>query len=286
MNTFTQHGQNVVADLSQRYQLSRDSTIQMIYAVSNGGGTMAQFNCPELGGGQWMQGGMTMVSDMFNNALKMTVENLCCEISNLLFDANAPLFAPVERVPPQRGQQQSQGNGMGQNSLFIPGHGGGNWWGDDLGMASSTGGQNNVRYAVFPETRRLAIEVNGCVTLYDTLDHQIGGVSQQQSGDASVSFSSQYGLIYVSELPVVSADSQAQQSQPVVEPAPIIESVPEPMPQSEVQPAFEARSMLSFQDSEEQGIFDKIERLAGLKEKGILTEEEFSLKKAELLDRL
>jgi hypothetical protein len=39
----------------------------LLFAVSAGGGTLAQFDHAELGGsGQWMSGGMTMVGDMFN----------------------------------------------------------------------------------------------------------------------------------------------------------------------------------------------------------------------------
>ncbi|MEA1919460.1 MAG: SHOCT domain-containing protein, partial [Campylobacterota bacterium] len=58
MQKLTPEGQNLVNDLSFRYNLSPDAIIHMIAAVNNGGGTMAQFNSPELGGsGQWMQGG-------------------------------------------------------------------------------------------------------------------------------------------------------------------------------------------------------------------------------------
>jgi len=48
----------------------------------------------------------------------------------------------------------------------------------------------------------------GTVTIYDTLDHQIGGFSQQQSSGGSLSFSSQYGLIDVASLPVISVNGQ------------------------------------------------------------------------------
>jgi hypothetical protein len=38
---------------------------------------MAQFNHPEFAGsGQWMQGGMLMLGDMFNHALKGRVDAL------------------------------------------------------------------------------------------------------------------------------------------------------------------------------------------------------------------
>ncbi|MDQ8184675.1 SHOCT domain-containing protein [Pelagicoccus sp. SDUM812002] len=287
MQNFTNYGREAINSISQRYGISTDAVAHMLIAVSNGGGTMAQFNCPELGGGgQWMQGGMTMVGDMFNNGLKNTVDSLCGELSNLLYNQNNPIFAPIQRrASSQSSQQQYQGDGHGQNSIFISGGNQGNWWIEDLGQASSTGGQNNVRYAIFPQSRRLAIEINGSVTIYDTLDHQIGGVSQQQSGDSSMSFTSQYGLVYVSQLPVISIDgnrqesanSQPPQAQPAA-PAPQNES-PQPVPIQENQ--FEpAESEL------EHDIFDKIERLAGLKDKGILSEEEYSTKKAELLARL
>ena len=85
MQQFTDYGKGIISDVARRYGLSEDTVITMLYAVMNGGGTMAQFNCPELGGsGQWMQGGMTMVGDMFNYNLKATVDNLCYELSGLL----------------------------------------------------------------------------------------------------------------------------------------------------------------------------------------------------------
>lgn len=286
MQNFTDHGLSVINDVASRYGLSSDAVIHMLFAVNNGGGSMAQFNCPELGGGgQWMQGGMTMVGDMFNNGLKNTVDNLCGELSSLLYNQGSAIFAPVKPVPVRpsdqsSGQQQSQGgSGMGQNSIYFSGGGSGNWWPDSegLGMASSTGGQNNLRYAVFPQSHRLAIEVNGQVTIYDTLDHQIGGVSQQQSGDASMSFTSQYGLVQVSQLPIVSLDGVAQQSVSEHQQPPQVEFVPEaPAP------------FLSAQNvsAEEEDIFEKIEKLAGLRDKGIVSEDEFSIKKSELLSRL
>ena len=57
----------------------------MLIAVHNGNGSMAQFNHPDFGGcGQWMQGGMTMVSDLFNNQLKYRVDSVCNDIANEL----------------------------------------------------------------------------------------------------------------------------------------------------------------------------------------------------------
>ena len=79
------------------------------------------------------------------------------------------------------------------------------WWPAELGHPSTLGGQNDMRYAYFPSKRRLAIFEAGKVTLYDTADHQIGGVSQQQSGGgrSEVVFTSQHGKIPLAKLKVV-----------------------------------------------------------------------------------
>ena len=48
-------------------------------------GDQAQFNHPDPGGlGQWSQGGMIMVGDMFNQGLKYRVDALCNELAGLL----------------------------------------------------------------------------------------------------------------------------------------------------------------------------------------------------------
>ncbi len=254
MQTFTDYGQNAINNLAQRYGVSNDAVTHMLYAVMNGNGTMAQFNHPELGGGgQWMQGGMTMVGDMFNYGLKAKVDGLCVELSNLLGGQQA-VFMPVSN-PTQF-------------------HGNRNWWPDELGIASTTGGQNNTRYAYFPTTCRLAVDINGQVTVYNTLDHQIGGVSQQQGGNNSMTFSSQYGNVQVDQLPIVSVNGVA----PFV-PAP----TPAPAP---YYPNNNNVSNNNPAPADNGDIFALIERLADLKQKGILNDDEFASKKAELLQRL
>jgi hypothetical protein len=164
---------------------------------------MAQFSHPELGGlGQWAQGGMTMIGDMFNDALKAKVNGLCSDLANLLGQEPSRM-----RASPSLQTQSQGGTGdYGNVSLFVPAAGGSpaGWWGADLGAASATGSQNNMRYAYFPASRRLAVAIGDHVTIYDTADHGISGVSQQQSGDASLSFVSQHALVRVADLRVVS----------------------------------------------------------------------------------
>ena len=74
------------------------------------------------------------------------------------------------------------------------------WWPQDLGSPSTSGSQNSLHYAFFPEKRRLAIQREGRVTMYDTADHRIGGVSQQQSGHQSLAFTSQHGTVDLDQL--------------------------------------------------------------------------------------
>ncbi len=63
--------------------------------------------------------------------------------------------------------------------------GAGEWWPGGLGRPSSTGAQNGMRYAYFPESRRLAIEEGSGVVVYDTGEHAISGVSQSNGVLAS-----------------------------------------------------------------------------------------------------
>lgn len=284
MRTLSEEGRRALNDIAARYGVSLDAVEHLLMAVIAGQTTQAQFSHPELGGmGQWSQGGMIMVGDMFNNSLKARVDGLCNELANLARHANLHL-APAA----QQSQSQYQGSGSGV-SLFVPGsQSAGNWWPDDLGHAASVGSQNDLRYAFFPSSRRLAINIGGRITVYDTGDHQIGGFSQQQGGDQTLSFTSQYGLIRVSDLRVVEPLPEKQVEAPMaVEPvqadtAPAVISPEKPQP-APSQPAMTAPPPTV---TSEDDIFTKIERLAGLHAKGILSDQEFADKKAELLSRL
>jgi hypothetical protein len=286
MRNLTPAGQQLIEEAAQRHGFSTDAVMSMLESVIRGNGSMAQFSHPEFGGsGQWMLGGMTMVSDMFNDYLKGRVHGLCSELSRLI--ANQPDIIRsgsfqsqsqgFQRQGNDSGLQHQQGTGysnqqqtaagaVGPVSLFVPAARGssGDWWPEDLGWPNSTGAQNDVRYAFFAQARRLVIEVNGTVTVYDTLDHQISGFSQQQSRDASLTFASQHGLVAVASLPVVSVGGVPQQASPPVEEQPV--STPSPVREADV--------------------FATIEKLAQLHSKGILSDEEFAAKKAELLSRL
>jgi hypothetical protein len=164
-----------IVDIASRHGFSSEAGRVIAEALRHGGGRMAQFNHPELGGmGQWVAGGMIMIGDMFNNGLKARVDALCRDIAA----APGPLPAAAEQQPGQTGH----------------------WWPDGLGNPSATGAQNDMRYACFPDARRLAVMRDGRVRVYDTGDHRISGFSQQQSGVQSLTFTSQTGLVRLDDL--------------------------------------------------------------------------------------
>jgi len=272
--TVPPEAENAIADIAQRHGLSREAVLAMLFALHVGGGTMAQFSIPELGGsGQWMQGGMTMVGgNMFDNALKARVDALCSELAQLL--ATTSVFPP---------------------STFTSA----NWWPANLGVPSAAGGQNNVRYAIFPSTRRLAIQINGVTKVFDTGEHHIGGVQQQQQGGGygSVSFTSQFGTFDVSSLaelgtqrvaetpaaaPSPKHQSQYQSDRPAAQHQSQYQSGPAP----QFAPQTQAPEPVSGASGDAEAIVAAIESLAGLHQRGILSDEEFAAKKAELLGRL
>ena len=78
------------------------------------------------------------------------------------------------------------------------------WWPDDLGEPSTSGAQNDLRYAFFPDQQRLVIDDHGTLTTYDTGDHRISGVSQQQSSDHDLAFTSQNGVVDLNALKRIS----------------------------------------------------------------------------------
>jgi len=194
MQDMSAHSRAAVQAIAARHGFGVDATLSMLDALVRGRGAMAQFSHPEFGGsGQWMRGGMSMVSDMFNTQLAARVDALCTDLSSI-----------VDSELGERGTTsfQSQTQHVTRPGARTP-RSSTAWWPSGLGSPTSTGDQDGMRYAYFAEARRLAIDVAGTVTLYDTLDHRISGFSQQQPGSGSMSFHDQHGPIALASLPVV-----------------------------------------------------------------------------------
>jgi hypothetical protein len=177
-----------IARLSIRHSVSSDAARTILRALRSGGGTMAQFSHPDFGGMSQWSPGMTMVGDMFNNSLKSKLDAVCTELA-----------AYVAQTPSTDRDRGREGGEVSYRSMRQ----GSNWWPTNLGTPSAVGAQNDLQYAVFPGTRRLAIRDGGHIEVYDTGNHRIFGVAQAQSTDRTLTFSSQDGLVRVSDLPKV-----------------------------------------------------------------------------------
>ena len=156
-------------NLAAQHGVSAGAIEALADALSRSQGRAAQFSHPELGGmGQWMAGGMLMIGDMFNHELKVKVDRLCHAVAAAIAD-----------------RPRSSGNTPDAQAVKNPI----GWWPPEFGTASAAGSQNAMRYAFFPAAQRLVIDDNGAVSIYDTGEHYLTGVSQQQSSSQTLSFS-------------------------------------------------------------------------------------------------
>lgn len=187
MKALSAAGERALGEVARRHGFGIEAARHMLEAVLRGNGRMAQFDHAGFAGpGQWMRGGMTMVSDMFDDDLKTRVAALCLDLAELVVDKPRLLDAAGATAPALQRLPRS-----------------GDWWPGGMGHPNSAGSQNGMRYAYFARARRLAIEHGGAVALYDTQDHEIAGVSQQQGPGGTLRFTSQHGAVDVATLPVV-----------------------------------------------------------------------------------
>ena len=263
MKALTEKGRQYVDDIAAKYKLQAATVEALLKAMVQGNGTMAQFNIAELGGsGQWMKGGMTMVGDMFNHSLKGTVDQVCTELAGLV--TSQILYEETGEEP--AAHHVGHANASASSSS----------WPSIFGNPTSSGSQNNFRYAYFAPVRRLVVEENGKRTIYDTKHHQITGVSQQQGPQNSHKFTSQEGNVDLGSLELIS--EPGQQTQPTPEIAYDVTST------ADLRSASTER--IPTDPSPSDIIIATIEKVNALFEKGQITEEEFKAKKQELLSRL
>ena len=130
-----------VAAIAKRHGLSEGAGRALFDALVAGGGHRAQFSHPELGGmGQW-SGGMLQIGDMFNDALKAKVSAFCHDM------------AAVAGAAPRQGSDHASSKAASPWAISTPDP----WWPASLGSPSSSGAQNGMSYACFPDKRRHAL---------------------------------------------------------------------------------------------------------------------------------
>ena len=180
--------EGLISRVSIRHSVSADAVRTILRALRYGNGTMAQFSHPDFGGMSQWSPGMTMVGDMFNNSLKSKLDAVCTELAAYVADTPST--------------DRNHGRGEGEVS-YQTSRQRSDWCPTNLGTPSAVGAQNDLQYAVFPGTRRLAIKDGEHIEIYDTGNHRIFGAAQAQSVDQTLTFTSQDGLVRVKDLPKV-----------------------------------------------------------------------------------
>ncbi len=198
-----------LAEVAARHGFSAGAVAALWDAMRRGGGRMAQFSHPELGGmGQWSgggSGGMLQIGAMFDHALKARVAAACADLAGWAGRAPPGAAAPAPAASdPWRGQRQDQRQGQPPGPAAEAGPASrADWWSGDFGRPSASGSQGTTRYAYFAAARRLAVERAGRVTLYDTGRHRIFGVSQSMSRGEHLTFTADDGTVDLDALAVV-----------------------------------------------------------------------------------
>ncbi|WP_244523707.1 hypothetical protein [Bosea sp. BIWAKO-01] len=126
-----------------------------------------------------------MVGDMFNAATKAKLDGVLNDLADALRSGEVEM------------------GGAKSSGANNPTRGSESGWPHEFGLPATAGSQNDMRYAFFPAARRLVIDEGTKRTVYDTGEHIISGVSQQQSLDRSLTFQSQLGTVKIAELAIL-----------------------------------------------------------------------------------
>lgn len=130
---------DLVERMAKKHSVSPAAVEVVLSALRSGRGQMAQFSHADFGGMSQRSPGMSMVGDMFNTQLKAKLDALCSDIAAHLDASPAP------------GGTRSVGGEVSFRSMS----GSKDWWPAGLGRPGAVGAQNDLRYAVFPDARRL-----------------------------------------------------------------------------------------------------------------------------------
>jgi hypothetical protein len=179
-----------VEAIAKKFGVSVDAVNTACAALRRGNGTMAQFSHADFGGmAQWSSGGMSMVGDMFNTGIKDRLNGVMQALADGLANGS------IDRDDSTSDTRKDEGDEKARSRTSLPSR-----WPAALGRPSSSGSQNDMHYAFFPSSKRLAVEESGRTSYFDTGDHRISGISQQQGDSRRICFQSQNGPVSLHDL--------------------------------------------------------------------------------------
>ena len=157
-------------DIGRRHGFTVEAAQAMADAVRRGNGTMAQFDHPEFSGsGQWMRSSVNDGVEHVRPQPQVARVGARRGRVGLAVEAACPVGARRRRRAGSRIPAVGPFRRLGQLVARRA-----------VEPAPARARQNNQRYAYFPDQRRLVVDIGGEMSVYDTQDHRIGGVSQQQ----------------------------------------------------------------------------------------------------------
>ncbi len=180
--------QDSIRAIAIRHCVSEGAVRRLVQGLLLTDGAQVEFNEPELGGpGQWMPG-LIKVRDASNSALKRRIDAICSEIAQQI---QSGTLRPTNTPPHQNRPITWEENGLV-------------WWPGEMGSPTLTGALHGIRYAWFAHVRRLLIDEEGHVRVYDSGMHRISGILlKHAAGQRALVFTSQHGTLDLTVLPAI-----------------------------------------------------------------------------------
>jgi hypothetical protein len=187
--------EDVIPSIAERYHVSIDAAREVERALRATGGRQAQFSHPELGGtGQWMPG-MLMIHAAADRQLRTRVEGLLDEVAAVVRGSDTAAPAALARDPDAP---------PALSRVDLPA--GESWWPAPYGHPAAQGCQSGIRYAWFPGRCCVLVQVGSRIDCYDTAEHQVRGVGQQQGSSSRLVLTTASGEIPLDYLQCIPID--------------------------------------------------------------------------------
>jgi hypothetical protein len=183
---------DVIPEIAARYLVPEEKVREIYRQLQANDATQCQFTCDDLGGPVQWQPGMVMTSRWDDHALRARVDGLCSELCAIVRGSDTAAPAALKRDPATPPAISRVDLAAGES-----------WWPAMLGHPSSSGSQNGVRYAYFPDKHRLLLQHGARIDAYDTGEYHLTGVAQQQGHSRTITFSTAEGPIPVEHLKCV-----------------------------------------------------------------------------------
>jgi hypothetical protein len=132
---------------------------------------------------------MLMIHAGADRQLRTRVEGLLDEVAAVVRGSETAAPAALQRDP---------GSPAAASRVDLPA--GESWWPASYGHPTAHGCQSGIRYALFPGRHCVLVQIGSRIDCYDTADHQVHGVGQQQGHSSRLVLSTATGEVPLDRL--------------------------------------------------------------------------------------